>query len=485
MTLRTRLVAILATLITLGLLVSGVLTYGTLKSYLFDRVDEQLRNVQPQAVHALVDKAQGGGPRPEGLDFLPIAVYAQLRGSDGNEIEHVSFGFEGGDTTYTPRISRSTMASPSGTLLTVNSLESSSYKYRVLATALQGGTLIVAIPLAEAQEILGRLLTIEIIVALALLLAISLLAWALIRRELTPLHRMAETATEIAGGNLSRRVEERDARTEVGRLGLALNTMLERIEQAFEGRRTSEERMRRFLADASHELRTPLTSIRGYAELFRRGAADRREDLELSMRRIEDEAARMGVLVEELLLLAHVDQTRTMESTDIDLSSLVRDAIEDAKARDHDRSLEAAIEDGVHVLGDADRLLEAIGNLIGNAFVHTPREGPVFVEMSADGAEAVVSVADSGPGLTSEALEHAFDRFWRGEPSRARHLGGAGLGLSIVDAVAGAHGGAVTADNRPEGGARFTLRLPLLDGSSARDGANLRTDGGPGGAASG
>jgi two-component system OmpR family sensor kinase len=184
------------------------------------------------------------------------------------------------------------------------------------------------------------------------------------------------------------------------------------------------------------------------------------------MRRIEDEAARMGVLVEELLLLAHVDQTRKMETADVDLSSLVRDAVEDARARDRERPMEATIEDRVHVVGDAGRLLEAVGNLIGNALVHTPPEAPVVIEMKEQGTEAIITVSDSGPGLSPEALEHVFDRFWRGDPSRSRHLGGAGLGLSIVDAVARAHKGAVTAENRPEGGARFTLRVPLLRNST-------------------
>jgi two-component system OmpR family sensor kinase len=462
MTLRSRLVAILAILISLGLLVSGILTYGTLKNYLFDRVDEQLRSVQPQAVHALIDTAQGGGPSPNGdPGNLPIAVYAEARDISGKET-HTSFGFEGGQTIYTPQIPRSLGPSQTHAPFTVSSREDSSYQYRVLATPVRGGILIVAIPLAEAQDTLDRLLRIEAIVALALLAAISLLAWALIRREFSPLERMTKTATEIAGGNLSRRVDEPNAKSEVGRLGRALNTMLERIEQAFEGRRASEERMRQFLADASHELRTPLTSIRGYAELFRRGAADRPGDLELSMRRIEDEAARMGVLVDELLLLAHVDQTRPMERAEVDLSGLLRDAVDDARAREPNRSLEASIAEGVTVMGDSDRLLEAVNNLIENAFVHTPDASQVRVEMASDGSNAVLTVADSGPGLSPEALAHVFDRFWRGDPSRTRGSGGAGLGLAIVSAVASIHGGSVSAENGESGGACFTLRVPLM-----------------------
>ncbi|MEA2510398.1 MAG: two-component system, OmpR family, sensor kinase [Actinomycetota bacterium] len=466
MTLRARLVAILAALITVGLLVSGVLTYGTLDKYLFDRVDVQLQNAQPEAIRyfsSIFSEPQSDGRPPHAPDNLPIAVYAEVLDPAGKVLDRVAFGFPGGQTVYTPAIPASLSASHSGLPFTARSQESESYKYRVLATPLPtGATLIVAIPLAETQATLNRLLLIEGIVALAILAAISLTAWALIRREFAPLDRMTETATEIAGGTLSRRVDEPNAKTEVGRLGGALNMMLERIEQAFEGRRASEERMRRFLADASHELRTPLTSIRGYAELFRRGAAERPEDLALSMRRIEDEAARMGILVEELLLLAHVDQTRPMKEVEVDLSALVADSVEDARARDWQRSLETKIEDGIVVMGDGDRLLEAIGNLIENAFVHTPPGSPVVIELQREGTDAVLTVADSGPGLSDEALAHAFDRFWRGDPSRSRHSGGAGLGLAIVAAVARAHGGSVSAVNRAEGGACFTLRVPFM-----------------------
>jgi two-component system, OmpR family, sensor kinase len=461
MTLRARLVAILAALITLGLLVSGVLTYGTLKNYLLDRVDAQLENAQPEAVRIFQEPLHNGsGPDSENL---PIAVYAAVLDPSGRLVDDVTFGFRGGETTYTPDLPKPLPASQSGVPFTVGSQESESYQYRVLTATLPSrATLVVAIPLADTKATLDRLLLIEVIVALAILAAISLTAWALIRREFAPLNRMTETATEIAGGSLSRRVDEPNPKTEVGRLGRALNMMLERIEQAFEGRRASEERMRRFLADASHELRTPLTSIRGYAELFRRGAADRPEDLALSMRRIEDEAARMGVLVEELLLLAHVDQTRPMKEVEVDLSALVKDAVEDARARDPQRSLETDIQDGIAVMGDGDRLLEATGNLIENAFVHTPSGSPVSIGLRAEGTDAGLTVADSGPGLSDEALAHAFDRFWRGDPSRARDSGGAGLGLAIVAAVARAHGGSVSAENRPEGGACFTVRVPSV-----------------------
>jgi two-component system OmpR family sensor kinase len=465
MTLRTRLVAILAALVTIGLAVAGVLTYSALRDFLYERIDSQLRQTQPIAIRALVASASGGHePQhlpPEGAVGLPIAAYAEVRDGTGEVIERVAFGLEDTEATYVPDIPESLDASGSEEPFTTQAVEEPSYGYRVLALPITGGgTLIVAIPLADAQDTLQRLVVIEIVVAAILLGAIGVAAWVIIRRELRPLDEMAGAATEIAAGDLSRRVDEPDPRTEVGRLGRALNRMLQRIEQAFEARRASEEGMRRFLGDASHELRTPVTSIRGYAELFRRGAAERPEDLRVSMRRIEDEAARMGILVDELLLLAHTDGTRPTVLTAVDLAELVTDAAEDARARDPHRPIEVDVTDDVVITGDEDRLRQALNNLVTNALVHTPEGTQVTLRLSTHG-DAIVSVEDAGPGLDAEALEHAFDRFWRHDPNRSRDTGGAGLGLAIVDAVARSHGGTVTAENRPSGGARFTLRLPI------------------------
>ncbi len=377
----------------------------------------------------------------------------------------MAFGFPDTEASHVPDISESLDAGSSDEPFTAPAVDEPSYGFRVLATPVTGRTLIVAIPLADAQDTLRRLLGIEILVAVVLLGATGAGAWLLIRKELQPLDEMAGAATEIAAGDLSRRVDEPYPRTEVGRLGRALNRMLEHIEQAFEARRASEEGMRRFLGDASHELRTPLTSIRGYAELFRRGAAERPEDLRLSMRRIEDEAARMGILVDELLLLAHTDRTRPMVLAAVDLAELVRDAGQDARARDPGRPIDIETTDHVIMQGDEDRLRQALSNLVGNALVHTPEGTPVSLRLSQDGHTAIVAVEDSGPGLDTETLEHAFERFWRRDRNRSRVTGGAGLGLAIVDVVVRSHGGTVTAENTPSGGARFTLRLPI-DGPS-------------------
>jgi two-component system, OmpR family, sensor kinase len=462
MTLRTRLVMIVAILTSLGLVISGVATYGALRTFLYERVDSQLREVRPLAIRVL-NSSESPGPGASPPAEGPIAVYAELRDESGATVASRNFGFEGVEAAYVPDIPESLDPSTDDEPFTTGAVEEPSYRFRALAAHIAGrGSLIVAIPLADAQDTLQRLLGIEILVAILLLAGIAAVAWVIVRKELQPLGRMTEAATEIAAGDLSRRVEEPDPRTEVGRLGRVLNKMLEHIEDAFAARRASEEGMRRFLADASHELRAPLTSIKGYAELFRRGAAERPEDLRASMRRVEDEAARMGILVDDLLLLANADRTRPVELGPVNLAELVRDAGQDARVRDPSRSIEVDASADVVITGDEDRLRQALNNLVVNALVHTPDGTSVVLRLSKDDDDvATISVEDSGPGLDAEALAHAFDRFWRRDTSRSRAAGGAGLGLAIVDAVARGHGGSVVAENRLSGGARFTLRLPV------------------------
>jgi two-component system, OmpR family, sensor kinase len=271
---------------------------------------------------------------------------------------------------------------------------------------------------------------------------------------------MGHTAGAIAGGDLSRRVESTDPRTEVGRLGIALHAMLDRLERAFAERQASEDRLRRFLADASHELRTPLASIRGYAELYRMGAAREDEDVERSMRRVEDEAARMGVLVEDLLTLARLDEIAEAPHTAVRLDALTSDAVDDARATAPDREI-AVVGDGESVvMGDAHQLRQVLGNLLRNALVHTPAGSPIDVSVARDGGAVRVEVRDHGPGLPSEDPSALFDRFWRAEGGRERGKAGAGLGLAIVAAIVDAHGGSVSAANAEGGGAVFAVVLP-------------------------
>src|SRR6185295_14024041 len=269
-------------------------------------------------------------------------------------------------------------------------------------------------------------------------------------------------AAAIAGGDLSHRVETTDPRTEVGRLGTALNRMLDRLEEAFAAREATQERLRRFIADASHELRTPLVSIRGYAELFRMGAAREPEDVAKAMRRIEDEAARMGVLVEDLLTLARLDEVREASHGAVDLTVLARDAVDDARATDPDRQIDlrAQEERDSVVTGDADQLRQVLANLLRNALVHTPAGTPIEVSVERENGAVRLQVRDRGPGLPTDDADALFERFWRAEGGRERGKDGAGLGLAIVAGIVDGHRGTVSAANAPGGGASFEVRLP-------------------------
>jgi two-component system OmpR family sensor kinase len=246
--------------------------------------------------------------------------------------------------------------------------------------------------------------------------------------------------------------------------------MLAQIEAAFEERRASESRLRRFVADASHELRTPLTSIRGYAELFRRGADSRPEDLAKSMQRIEVEAARMGVLVDDLLLLARLDQGRPLEREPLDLRRIVEEAVDSARAVEPDRPFDLEVRGPVSVLGDEGRLRQAVDNLLDNVRVHTSARSPVRVTVRPDDDAVVLTVADQGPGLQSEVATRVFERFYRGDTSRSRSMGGAGLGLSIAAAIVEAHGGTVTVRSEEGAGATFEVRLPNVSDEAGNGG---------------
>jgi two-component system, OmpR family, sensor kinase len=251
----------------------------------------------------------------------------------------------------------------------------------------------------------------------------------------------------------------------VGRLGLALNAMLGQIESAFEARAASERKLRRFVADASHELRTPLSAVRAYAELFQRGADRRPDDLARSMQGISRESERMSVLVDDLLLLARLDEGRPLEREPVELEQVVREAVETALAVEPDRPIDL-VTVPAPVLGDRERLRQIIDNLLGNVRAHTPPGAPVHVRVTNSDGEALVEVEDSGPGLDAEEAERVFERFYRADQSRSRASGGVGLGLSIVAAVAEAHGGTVAAESEPGKGTTFRIALPLAGAPS-------------------
>jgi two-component system OmpR family sensor kinase len=468
LTLRTRVLAATLLLVTLGLAAAGVATHGFLRSFLVHRMDQQLEAAEDPVGHALTEQGQEGGP-PASL--IPPGTYAAFLDQSGKVVTSRTFTFEGSASGPAPKLPAdlpgSSHAPPEPTSRIFTAAPTGSGPaFRVVAASATvvpsgaRGTLVVAIPLTEITGTLHQLVLVELGVAAAVLVAVGLLSWWLIRLGLRPLDRMAETAGSVAAGDLSRRVQPAEEKTEVGRLGLALNTMLGRIETAFDRRRASEERLRRFVADASHELRTPITSIRGYAELFRRGAADRPEDLERAMRRIEDEGARMGVLVDDLLLLARLDQGRPLVREPVDLSGIVSDAVADARAVDPDRTVELVSEESVTVVGDQLRLRQLLANLLDNARTHTPPGTPVTVRVSRSDDTATIEVADRGPGMSEEEASRVFERFYRGDPSRSRASGGTGLGLSIARAIVEAHGGTISVASAPDQGATFTVSFP-------------------------
>jgi two-component system OmpR family sensor kinase len=480
MTLRLRLVVGLVVLTTAGLAVFGFATYELYARSQYDRLDEQLRASAPAVLPTLAQRAGlaregdprfdgrrredgpgGRGARPGPPAVVPLVSYAELRDGDGNLVTNVAQS----STAAVPDLDDSLPDAGSGRIWTTGS-EGGSGKWRVYAgpaDGYRGYSVLVAVPLTEVTSALRRLVLIEISASAAVLALLATGAWLLLRRGLRPLEQMATAAGSITAGNLSERVSPSEGRTEVGQLGLALNTMLDEIESAFAERDRTEQRLRQFLADASHELRTPLTSIQGFAELFRLG--DRSAgggsgvDLPVIMRRIEEESARMKTLVEDLLLLARLDQTRPIERTPVDLAVLAADACSDAVAAAPGRPVALDAPEPAVVLGDQNHLRQAIANLVTNALRHTPAGTPIEVSARIDSNAVVVAVRDHGPGLDDEALAHVFDRFWQAD--RARVGKGAGLGLAIVAGIAAEHGGQATAANAPAGGALFTLRLPL------------------------
>ena len=472
--LRARLLAAVLVLAAAGLLLLGGITYAEQRSFLMDRVDQQARAAPPAVARALADAGVGpklpdrdhdrgprepGGPPDGGPQRLvPQGTYAERRDAAGNVLGSRTIDY-GQEVTANPALPKTV---PIDRLFTVRGRDGDDNHYRVYAEPDPSGrgTTVVAIPLSDVERTLHRLLAVEALVVGGVLLVLGFAAWAVVRVGLLPLDRMGHTAGAIAGGDLSHRVESTDPRTEVGRLGIALNAMLDRLERAFAARKASEDRLRQFIADASHELRTPLASIRGYAELFRMGAAREPEDVSKAMRRIEDEAARMGVLVEDLLTLARLDEVADAPHAEVDVGRLVGDAVDDARATAPERAISRRVEGPATVLGDAHQLRQVLGNLLRNALVHTPPGTAIEVSAAREDGEVRLEVRDHGPGLPSGDPSELFERFWRSEGGRERGRGGAGLGLAIVGGIVERHRGRVEASNAPGGGASFVVRLP-------------------------
>jgi two-component system OmpR family sensor kinase len=363
---------------------------------------------------------------------------------------------------------------------TVSSTPSGGPAFRVLAIEEPHGQIVtLATSMSETQSTLQRLVLIELFVTLAALVFAALIGLWLVRIGLRPLDEVETTAERVAAGELDQRVPGEDARTEVGRLAGTINTMLTRIEQAFAQRdateaelRRSEERLRQFVADASHELRTPLAAVSAYAELFDRGASSRPDDLGRVFSGIRSETDRMGHLVDDLLLLARLDEGRPLAHEPVELLDVATEAVDAARAVGPAWPVTLQASGPVTVIGDAARLRQVLDNLLSNSRAHTPEGTSVVLEIGTEGNDAVIEVRDDGPGFGDQNTERVFERFFRADPARSRSSGGTGLGLSIVGAIVTAHHGTVAAADVPSGGASITLRLPLVS-----DRGGVRTDG--------
>ncbi|MFF0492965.1 sensor histidine kinase [Nocardia sp. NPDC003482] len=459
--LRVTLVVALVCLAGLGLLVSGIAVTSAMQRVLLDSVDRQI----VQLARGSADSNRPPPPRPSfDRNFIPF--YVDVKDASGNQIR-----LEAPDRNSTPEIPADLDRHPR----TVGSVGDSSMHWRVVrVVSPQGTTSTVAQRLNETENIVDRLIGLQVVVGAIVLVALAAVAQLVIRRSLRPLREVEKTAADIAGGDLDRRVPVRNTNTEVGRLSQSLNGMLTQIQHAFaateaseEAARRSEAKMRRFVADASHELRTPLTTIKGFAELYRQGALD---DPAMFSDRIERESNRMSLLVEDLLMLARLDAQRPLERRPVDLLALASDAVHNARAVDTaqrpegpGRPIDLEIRSGpgtLEIPGDEPRLRQVLANLVNNALIHTPPSASVTVRLTPDEDHVLVEVADTGPGLPPDQAERVFERFYRTDTSRSRDSGGTGLGLSIVQALVAAHGGTVSVTSAEGAGTTFTVRLP-------------------------
>lgn len=490
LSLRTRLAGIVVIVLLLGLAIAALLTTTLLKSYLIRQVDNDLSTTYSD-ISSQIIQDQGSS------SFLPSDYYLQFRTYGGTTREwYMNSTIENNSlpdlSRYIPRSGQRASAAPAQPFTTGAILTNTQWRvlYRQVALGNQGtiGEAFVALPLTNTYAVvtqIQRVLFLSALFIAALGGSIGLIA---VRRSLRPLENIEKTAAQIAQGDLSRRVPQAPATTEVGSLAKSLNTMLERLEESFSAQEASEKRMRQFVSDASHELRTPLATIRGYGELYRMGALRDDSALDDTMRRIEDSATRMGTLVEDLLHLARLDERRALKMDRVDLAVLALDAVSDLHALDPARTVKVVeLEPGkpaasTVVLGDEDKLRQVFANLIGNIYRHTPEGSPVEIALgstatpanlredigkmsdeareSSQSTRVIVEVRDHGPGISAEHQDRVFERFYRVDSSRNRQSGGSGLGLAIVSAILHSHNGTVCVSETPGGGLTIHVEIP-------------------------
>ncbi len=479
MSLQKRLVALVALLLVVGLVVADVVTYTSVRTFLYGQADNTLAQNESLGFNYLTYAAERGLPVNQADLSRRVSsdVYVQLLDHTGRVILTRPSGSlahpdpapiltkdmpvqEVPDIDRRVRVGRyAGTFRPDPDAVVLGSTGDPDGQYRTVAVSVPQGTLITSVSLNPTNDTLASLRKVELVATLAVLLAMGVLVLVVVRRGLRPLRQMAGTADAIASGDLTRRVPEGRPGTEIGRLGSALNAMLAQIEVAFDEKSASEERLRQFVADASHELRTPLTSIRGYAELLGRGGFSDEAGRNKALKRIEEEATRMGGLVEDLLLLAELDRGRPLRAEPVDLHRVCADAVDDSNAVPHGHLLSLQAGPPVVVIGDGERLAQVAHNLVRNALAHTPAGSEVVVTTGVTQTMGFIRVSDNGPGIPPELAGRVFDRFYQGDPSRS--ASGTGLGLAIVRAIAEALHGSAEVATSPRGGATVMVRIPL------------------------
>ena len=473
--LRSRLLLATLVVVAIGIGTSDFVAHASLKNYLIKQVDTQLTGVANGSVGRLNRAGIEPNANEDDANGSPFRIVRPLRGvptetlvtlldSNGNEL-----GRLGGDITNSSQTMRfngfttAKVAATKGLPFTLKGVKDGGDTRaiaQVLPTGL--GSIVVAVSLAGVDRTLHEMTWLFLLISLIILVLIAFLSRFIIRISLRPLSEVEGTAAAIAAGDLSARLPDNNPKTEVGKLTRSLNTMLSRIEESFAVRVASESKLRQFVADASHELRTPLTAIRGFAELHRQGAVEGVEKTKELIGRIEKESIRMGSLVEDLLLLARMDEARPVSMEPVDLTHVLEECIASARAAGPDHPITADIEPDIFVLGDNKRIHQAIANLLANARTHTPLGTKITVRAKSGKDDTRVSVSDEGTGLSPADQKKIFERFFRADPSRQRSSGeGSGLGLSIVDAIMKLHGGSVSVESELGRGATFTLTFPI------------------------
>jgi two-component system OmpR family sensor kinase len=458
---RRRLVIAVVVTITAVMGVAGLVVVRVLENRLVAGTDERLSQVADRLPRVPGFLEQSGHRAQSGFESHALIEV----GPDGKIRSQIPSGPAGNPDSLPDVAGLTAPFAP----MTLPSTGDDGPDYRAVATDLRdGGLLIVAVPLTDVEATLAETRRILLSAGAGALALAAAIVWLSIRRGLRPIDDMIDAAERIANGELTARTTAPNPASEVGHLSAALNTMLDRLEQAMATKTESEARMRRFVADASHELRTPLTSIRGYAELHRQGATSA-EEVARGMVRIEREAQHMAALVEDLLLLARLDQARALADDRVDLTRIVEETVADARAADPQRSLVVDLPDDPAIVhGDRLRLRQVLDNLLANIRDHTDPGTIATVALADSDGTATLTVADNGPGMSPDEAAHAFERFWQAEPTATHPRRGTGLGLAIVAELIAAHGGTISLHTSPGAGTSFTIALPTANDRIAR-----------------